>query len=270
MLGYDPERVEVLLYQLVHLTRGGQQAKMSKRRGDVVFLEEFMDDVGVDAARWFLVNRGPDQTIDIDVDLAAERSEKNPVYYVQYAHARIAGIEVIVVTGYSSLDSAIKGLRHGVFDYIVFRVNGGTVYLAGYSFEGRLKADAEMAAKRANGVVEVGNKIEVLPTSQNDHRIRWATYYRIYSDDFLSRYAPGGVYGVLQELRDERHFPGMQPVGRYPIHIIVKNGRTMLLGIVDHASDRLLAEVRAREVTGVFEVENSLIVAREAEERSVK
>jgi arginyl-tRNA synthetase len=92
MLGYDPERVEVLLYQLVHLTRGGQQARMSKRRGEVVFLDDFMDEVGVDAARWFLVNRGPDQTIEIDVDLAAERSEKNPVYYVQYAHARIAGI----------------------------------------------------------------------------------------------------------------------------------------------------------------------------------
>jgi arginyl-tRNA synthetase len=92
MLGYDPSRVEVLIYQLVHLTRGGEQAKMSKRRGDVVFLDEFMDEVGVDAARWYLVNRGPDQTIDIDVDLAAERSEKNPVYYVQYAHARIAGI----------------------------------------------------------------------------------------------------------------------------------------------------------------------------------
>ena len=92
MLGYDPERVEVLLYQLVHLTRGGEQAKMSKRRGDVVFLDDFMDEVGVDAARWFLVNRGPDQTIEIDVDLAAERTEKNPVYYVQYAHARIAGI----------------------------------------------------------------------------------------------------------------------------------------------------------------------------------
>jgi arginyl-tRNA synthetase len=92
MLGYDPDRLEVLLYQLVHLTRGGQQARMSKRRGDVVFLDEFMDEVGVDAARWYLANRGPDQTIEIDVDLAAERSEKNPVYYVQYAHARIAGI----------------------------------------------------------------------------------------------------------------------------------------------------------------------------------
>jgi arginyl-tRNA synthetase len=92
MLGYDPERVEVLLYQLVHLTRGGEQTKMSKRRGDVVFLDDFVDEIGVDAARWYLVNRSPDQTIEIDVDLAAERSEKNPVYYVQYAHARIAGV----------------------------------------------------------------------------------------------------------------------------------------------------------------------------------
>jgi arginyl-tRNA synthetase len=92
MLGYDPERVEVVLYQLVHLTRGGEQTKMSKRRGDVVFLDDFMDEIGVDAARWYLVNRGPDQAIEIDVDLAAERSQKNPVYYVQYAHARIAGI----------------------------------------------------------------------------------------------------------------------------------------------------------------------------------
>ncbi|HKP18360.1 MAG TPA: arginine--tRNA ligase [Gaiellaceae bacterium] len=92
MLGYDPARIEVLLYQLVHLTKAGEQTKISKRRGDVVFLDDFMDEIGVDAARWYLVNRSPDQTIDIDVDLAAERSEKNPVYYVQYAHARIAGI----------------------------------------------------------------------------------------------------------------------------------------------------------------------------------
>jgi arginyl-tRNA synthetase len=92
MLGYDPARVEVLIYQLVHLVSGGRQTKMSKRRGDVVFLDDFIEEIGVDAARWYLVNRGPDQTIEIDVDLAAERSAKNPVYYVQYAHARIAGI----------------------------------------------------------------------------------------------------------------------------------------------------------------------------------
>jgi osmotically-inducible protein OsmY len=151
---------------------------------------------------------------------------------------------------------------YGVFDYIVFRVESGTVYLAGYSFEGRLKADAEMAARRASGVVEVANKIEVLPASPNDDRIRWATFYRIYTDDFLSRYAPGGALGALRELRDERRFPGMQPVGRYPIHIIVKNGRTMLLGVVDSAADSQLAEFRAREVSGAFEVENGLVVAR--------
>jgi arginyl-tRNA synthetase len=92
MLGYDPARIEVLLYQLVHLTRGGEVTKMSKRRGDVVLLDELIDEAGVDFARWFLVDRGHDQTIEIDVDLAAERSRKNPVYYVQYVHARASGI----------------------------------------------------------------------------------------------------------------------------------------------------------------------------------
>ena len=92
MLGHPRESVEVLVYQLVHLTQGGATAKMSKRRGDVVFLDDFVDEIGVDAARWYLLARGHDQTIEIDVDLAAERSQKNPVYYVQYAHARIAGV----------------------------------------------------------------------------------------------------------------------------------------------------------------------------------
>src|SRR5215510_7952965 len=175
-------------------------------------------------------------------------------------------------------EETVRSVRHqlqrlpyyGVFDYIVFSVNGGTVTLAGYSFEGRLQPGAEMAAKRASGVVEVANKIEVLPASQNDDRIRWQTFYRIYTDDFLSRYSPGGGQDVLRELRDEQHFPGMQPVGIYRIHIIVKNGRTMLLGVVDSASDRQLAEVRAREVTGVFEVENGLTVARSRQAGSFK
>ncbi len=92
MLGYDPDRIEALIYQLVHIVEGGELKKISKRRGDVVFLTELVDKIGPDAARWYLVSRGHDQTIDIDVDLAAERTQKNPVYYVQYAHARIAGI----------------------------------------------------------------------------------------------------------------------------------------------------------------------------------
>ena len=92
MLGYDEERVEVLLYQFVHLVRGGESEKASKRSGNVYLLDDFIEEVGIDAARWYLVNRGPDQTIEIDLDLAAEQSAKNPVYYVQYAHARIASI----------------------------------------------------------------------------------------------------------------------------------------------------------------------------------
>ncbi len=172
----------------------------------------------------------------------------------------VTSAEAQTVTSEETVRSVRRMLErlpyYGVFDYIVFRVDRGTVYLAGYSFEGRLKADADMAAKRASGVNEVANKIEVLPASQNDDRIRWATFYRIYTDDFLSRYAPGGEQAVLQELQDERQFPGMQPVGVYPIHIIVKGGRTMLLGVVDSATDRQIAEVRAREVTGVFEVDN--------------
>ncbi len=92
MLGYDPERVEVLIYQLVQLVDAGEARKMSKRRGDTVFLDELLDTIGIDATRWYLVSRGPDQAIEIDVDLAAQRTQKNPVYYVQYAHARISGI----------------------------------------------------------------------------------------------------------------------------------------------------------------------------------
>lgn len=151
---------------------------------------------------------------------------------------------------------------YGVFDFMAFSVDRGIVTLVGYSYQG-IRDDAEMAAKRAAGVVEVANKIEELPASSNDDRIRWATFYRIYADDFLSRYAPGGATEIYRDVLDERRFPGMQPVGHYPIHIIVKNGRTTLLGVVDSASDRQIAEVRAREVNGVFAVENGLQLSRQ-------
>jgi arginyl-tRNA synthetase len=92
-LGFDPDRVEVPIYQMVHLMEGGETKRMSKRRGDVVLLDELIDLVGIDAARWYLVSRSHDQTIELDIELAREQSGKNPVYYVQYAHARIAAIE---------------------------------------------------------------------------------------------------------------------------------------------------------------------------------
>jgi arginyl-tRNA synthetase len=88
----DPGRLEVVIMQLVHFVERGERAKMSKRRGDFVTLDELLDDIGVDAARFFLVERSPDTTLDLDLDLARERSQENPVYYVQYAHARIASI----------------------------------------------------------------------------------------------------------------------------------------------------------------------------------
>ena len=104
-----------------------------------------------------------------------------------------------------------------------------------------------MAVKRASGVDEVANKIEALPTAQNDDRIRWATFYKIYSDDFLSRYAPGGVFGVLQGLRDVRQFPGMQPVGRYPISSSLRTGEPFCWeSSITRAIDKLLKFVRAR------------------------
>jgi arginyl-tRNA synthetase len=107
MLGYDPDRIEVLIYQLVHIVEGGRTKKISKRRGDVVFLHELIEKIGIDASRWYLVSRGHDQPIDIDVDLAAERTQKNPVYYVQYAHARIAGI--LRNAGDSAIDATAPG-----------------------------------------------------------------------------------------------------------------------------------------------------------------
>ena len=85
-------RLEVIIMQLVHFVERGERAKMSKRRGDFVALDELLDDIGVDAARFFMVERSHDTTLDLDLDLAREHSQENPVYYAQYAHARIAGI----------------------------------------------------------------------------------------------------------------------------------------------------------------------------------
>ena len=78
--------------QLVHVVERGERAQMSKRKGEFVTLDELIDDIGVDAARFFMLQRSPDTTLDLDLDLARERSQENPVYYVQYAHARIASI----------------------------------------------------------------------------------------------------------------------------------------------------------------------------------
>ncbi|HEY8475827.1 MAG TPA: arginine--tRNA ligase [Chloroflexota bacterium] len=91
-LGIDPERLAIIIYQLVNLVREGRLVRMGKRTGAFVTLGEVLDEVGPDAVRYFMVARSPDAMMDFDLGLARERSEKNPVYYVQYAHARIASI----------------------------------------------------------------------------------------------------------------------------------------------------------------------------------
>jgi arginyl-tRNA synthetase len=91
-LGGDPDRLELVIMQFVHLVEHGGRAQLSKRAGTIVTLDALADDIGIDAARWFLLSRSHDTTIDLDLDLARSESQDNSVYYVQYAHARIASI----------------------------------------------------------------------------------------------------------------------------------------------------------------------------------
>lgn len=91
-LGYSTDFVHTVLHQIVNLIRGGEQVKMSTRRGEFVTLDELIDEVGADPIRYFMISRSGNSQIDFDMDLAVEHSDKNPVYYIQNAHVRCAGI----------------------------------------------------------------------------------------------------------------------------------------------------------------------------------
>jgi arginyl-tRNA synthetase len=91
-LGHDPDSYEAPIMQLVRLVEAGERAQMSKRKGEFALLDELIDDIGVDATRFFMLQRSHDTALDLDLDLARSESQDNPVYYVQYAHARIASI----------------------------------------------------------------------------------------------------------------------------------------------------------------------------------
>jgi arginyl-tRNA synthetase len=110
-LGGDPEELEMLIMQLVHLVRRGERVQMSKRAGEFVTLEDLLDEIGVDAARWYLVARSHDTTIDLDLDLAKEQSSENPVYYVQYAHARI--VSMLAKAGEARVEAALAQIAAG-------------------------------------------------------------------------------------------------------------------------------------------------------------
>lgn len=91
-LGYSEDTLEVLILQYVALLRNGQQVKMSKRAGEFITMQDLVEEVGKDAARFFFLHRSPESHLDFDLDLAVEQSSENPVFYVQYAHARISSI----------------------------------------------------------------------------------------------------------------------------------------------------------------------------------
>ena len=131
---------------------------------------------------------------------------------------------------------------YSVFDNLAFRVEGNTVYLYGQVVSLGLKPAAETSVKHIEGVEKVVNNIEVLPPSGMDDRIRRAEYRAIYGFGALSRYAWGTVPSI---------------------HIIVKSGHVTLVGVVDNPTDKQMAVIRAKGVSGVFSVDDQLQVASE-------
>lgn len=91
-LGVERERLDILIYQLVRFRRGAETVRLSKRRGQIITVRDVVDEVGADAAKFFFLSRSADSQLEFDLELAKRQSAENPVYYVQYAHARIAGI----------------------------------------------------------------------------------------------------------------------------------------------------------------------------------
>jgi arginyl-tRNA synthetase len=114
-LGYDASRLHIVINQFVTLLRGGEVVKMSTRRANYVTLDELIDEVGADAVRYFMISRTPGSHFEFDLDLAKEVSDANPVFYIQYAHARTAGILDRVAPTYGiAFDAAadVTGLQH--------------------------------------------------------------------------------------------------------------------------------------------------------------
>jgi osmotically-inducible protein OsmY len=150
--------------------------------------------------------------------------------------------------------------NYGVFDWVTFSFNGYNVILKGQASRPTLKDSAERVVKDVEGVAAVENRIEVLPLSPNDDRIRAAVYARIYGSPQLSRYNPNrGTPIYLSPARIANGITNDPPIGYHPIHIIVKNGNVTLEGVVLNEGDRSIANLLANQTPGVFTVENELV-----------
>jgi len=156
--------------------------------------------------------------------------------------------------------------QYSVFDYLHFAIKGDTVILRGKVSHPTLKSGVENAVKRIEGVSQVTNEIEVLPTSPNDDRLRAAVYASIYGYAPLQRYTSnrGGPRGVPSVARAAGGITNDPPLGFHAIHIIVENGNVTLTGAVDSDTDLAMAGMRANSVPGVFSVDNDLQVAAKA------
>jgi arginyl-tRNA synthetase len=168
-----PGTLELLIMQLVNLVERGQRVQMSKRQGDFVALDELIDDIGVDAARFFLVQRSHDTALDLDLTLAREESRENPVYYVQYAHARIASI--LRKAGDARVEEALA---------------------AGYREE--LHPSARALLKR---LLAFPDEIAIASARRAPHRL--TTYALEAAQDFTRFYEDCRVVGAAEEGGDE-------------------------------------------------------------------
>ena len=175
-LGGDLDGLEQVVMQLVNLIEDGERAQMSKRGGQFVTLDELVDDIGVDATRWFLVQRGPDTALDVDLELARRQSQDNPVYYAQYAHARIASI-----------------LRRAADGQVAAAVGGD---LAASPEE--LHASARDLVKK---LLEFPEEVRVAAERRAPHRI--AVYVTEVAQSFSAFYRDCKVIGAAEEGGDE-------------------------------------------------------------------
>jgi arginyl-tRNA synthetase len=167
-LGQDPELLEMPILQFVHIVEHGARTKMSKRRGDFVTLEEVIDSIGVDATRFFMLQRSHDTSFDLDLDLARSQSNDNPVYYVQYAHARIASI-----LGRAGEERVALALREAA------------------SFDGTLHESERSLIKK---LLAFGDEVDEAATRRAPHRI--AAYVLELAQTFTAFYRDCQVLGA--------------------------------------------------------------------------
>ena len=175
-LGGDADRLELLIMQLVNLMERGRRVQMSKREGEFVTLDDLIEDIGVDAARFFLLQRSHDTTVDLDLALAREQSQENPVYYVQYAHARIASI---------LRKAGDPGVRRALTADI-------------RASEERLHPSARALVKR---LLALPDEVRVAAERRAPHRL--TTYAHDVAQDFSAFYRDCRVVGAAEEGGDE-------------------------------------------------------------------